>query len=364
MGYACFRDAMAFDGLANWEAKARHAFLAGGFLPSSYFSDASRAGYHLRYPLYLPFTELWVYLWAGDCDQAQVKILFPIFYGAGLLILWSAMVRLTGRVWSATITSLLPIFLPSIADHGFGLAQGYPEFPLATLYLASLAGLMAWRLKGFEVGWVLAIICAALIPWVKQDGLILLASLFVVAAMIHGWSNWRRYVIFMVPGLVVIGAWSLALRCVHAVSEPDFQALTLGNFVQNLPRLRPVVCGLLERLGTVGNWSVLWYCVPVALACVFRWERRVALWLGAALLLPLALDIPPYLFTNLELQFHLSTSQNRLIVEISLVAVLVMGLALDGHGLSERSTASAVPPVPGKSTRGKRLGRMLGLWQG
>jgi len=49
--YANFRDALLWDGLVNWEAKARHAFVAGGSLPSSYFADATRIRFHPTYPL-------------------------------------------------------------------------------------------------------------------------------------------------------------------------------------------------------------------------------------------------------------------------------------------------------------------------
>jgi len=328
IGYASFRDAMVFDGLINWEAKARHAFLAGGSLPASYFTDATRAAYHPRYPLYLPFSELWIYLWAGDCDQTLVKILFPIFYAAAILLLWSSVVRLTGRVWAATLTSLLPIAVPLMADHGFGLVQGYADFPLAAMYLAGIGALLAWRLKGLEAGWGVAVICAALLPWIKQDGILLLASLLAVAALVHGSSQWRRFVIFALPGIAIALFWRLAMHWVHAAGEPGFQPVTAGTLAQNLPRFGTIVRFMGDRLSTPRIWSLLWYWVPVALISLGWRQRRLALWLSVAVFLPLVLDIPAYLFTALDLQFHLNTSFDRLALQISLVTVLCLGLAL------------------------------------
>ncbi|HSI16073.1 MAG TPA: hypothetical protein VK961_28750, partial [Chthoniobacter sp.] len=142
--WAAFRDALMWDGLFIWEAKARHAFLAGGSLPASYFADATRVRFHPSYPLYLPFTELWLYLWTGDCDQTAVKTIFVLFYAAAIALLWSSALRLTGRPWIAALTSLLPLFVPFMADHGLGLVQGYADFVLATVYVAGVSALLVW----------------------------------------------------------------------------------------------------------------------------------------------------------------------------------------------------------------------------
>jgi hypothetical protein len=348
VGYAVFRDAIVFDGLVNWEAKARHAFLAGGSLPASYFADATRSGYHPRYPLYLPYSELWVYLWVGDCDQTLVKVLFPLFYAAALLVVWSGTLRCMGRVWVATATSLVPLFVPFMADHGFGLVQGYPEFPLAALYLVSVAALAAWRLRGFESGWIVAMSCGSLLPWVKQDGIILFVSLLGVSALIHGWRDWRRWMLFAAPGVLVAVCWRVGMHWVHAVEEPNFEPLTVENLIRALPRFGPIARAIGDRLSTLRNWSLLWYWVPWALLCVAWRGKKLGFWLFAALAIPLVLDIPPYLLTRLDLQFHLMTSLDRLVLQISLVAVFSLGLAL---GAVESAEGQSAPMEGGAKPR-------------
>ncbi|MGH9802940.1 MAG: hypothetical protein ACRD82_21440, partial [Blastocatellia bacterium] len=54
---------LGWDGLFNFEVKARLAFLNGGVLPLEYFSDPSRTWTLQGYPLLLPMTENWLYLW-------------------------------------------------------------------------------------------------------------------------------------------------------------------------------------------------------------------------------------------------------------------------------------------------------------
>ncbi len=332
IGLVTLRDAMNWDGLLIWEAKARHAFLAGGSLPAAYFSDATRVRYHPSYPLYLPFTELWAYLWVGDCDQTVVKWVLPIFFAAAMAVLWSAALRLGGRLWVAALTALVPLFVPLMVDHGLGLLQGYADFILGAVYLAGVSALLAWRVKGVEGGWPIAAACAALLPWVKQEGLFLLASLIALAALLQGWRGWKRTLLFALPGIATVVLWRIALHSLHVVEETTFQALTLENLRDSLPRLGPILYLMGRQLSLLKNWSLLWLGVPVSLACL-AWQRRgEALWLGVALLVPLLLDVIPYLLSRLDLVFHVTTSLDRLVLQLSLVAVLCLGLALGGSG--------------------------------
>src|SRR5438309_88101 len=51
VGYLAFAHTLGWDGLLNWEIKARYAFANGGVMPAAYFQDAGRAFSHLEYPL-------------------------------------------------------------------------------------------------------------------------------------------------------------------------------------------------------------------------------------------------------------------------------------------------------------------------
>jgi hypothetical protein len=57
--------ALGWDGMVLWEAKARIAAENGGFIPLRYFSEPPFQMAQARYPLFLPNTEAWFYLWMG-----------------------------------------------------------------------------------------------------------------------------------------------------------------------------------------------------------------------------------------------------------------------------------------------------------
>jgi len=105
--YVSFKHTLGWDGLLNWEIKARYAFLNGGVIPGSYYSNPGRAFSHPEYPLAIPFTELWLYLWMGEPHQFWVKTIFPLFYAAGALLLALFVTRLSTKRWPGLIVATL-----------------------------------------------------------------------------------------------------------------------------------------------------------------------------------------------------------------------------------------------------------------
>src|SRR5438477_9279715 len=98
---------LGWDGLFNWELKARYAFFSSGVLPESYYSSPGRAFSHPEYPLGVPFTELWLYLWMGEPHQFWIKTIFPFFHIAGALLVALFVSRLTGKRWLGLLIALL-----------------------------------------------------------------------------------------------------------------------------------------------------------------------------------------------------------------------------------------------------------------
>src|SRR6202022_4693570 len=108
----CLKHTLGWDGLFNWELKARYAFLSSGILPQSYYSSPGRAFSHPEYPLAIPFTGLWLYLWMGEPHQFWIKTMFPLFYIAGALLVALFITRLTGKRWLGLLIALLLPFVP------------------------------------------------------------------------------------------------------------------------------------------------------------------------------------------------------------------------------------------------------------
>src|SRR5207249_2773592 len=136
--YLSFVHTLGWDGLLNWEIKAHYAFANGGVIPATYFSDSGRAFSHPEYPLAIPFTELWLYLWLGEADQFWAKTIFPIFYVIGTFLLVGLGRRFTGKTWIGLLMAAFLFFVPQITVEVGSAIAGYADFPLGIFYLATI----------------------------------------------------------------------------------------------------------------------------------------------------------------------------------------------------------------------------------
>src|SRR5207249_2592857 len=113
-------------------------------ISGSYYSDPGRAFSHPEYPLGIPFTELWLYLWMGEPHQFWVKTIFPLFYAAGALLLALFVTRLSTKRWPGLIVATLLAFVPFLSASPGGIIVGYVDFPMSVFYLAALGYLLCW----------------------------------------------------------------------------------------------------------------------------------------------------------------------------------------------------------------------------
>src|SRR5437667_1894205 len=215
--YVSFKHTLGWDGLLNWEIKARYAFLNGGVIPGSYYSNPGRAFSHPEYPLAIPFTELWLYLWLGEADQFWAKTIFPIFYVIGTFLLVGLGRRFTGKTWIGLLMAAFLFFVPQITVEVGSAIAGYADFPLGIFYLAAAGCLFCASEPGNDAFFRLYAACLALLPWVKRDGLILwiVAAACGVFVILRARKSPLSFLAFL-PGIVILCAWRLYLNATHA----------------------------------------------------------------------------------------------------------------------------------------------------
>ena len=323
--------AIGWDGLMVWEVKARIAFANGGRMPVAYFSDTSRLWSHSNYPLMLPLLETWVYLSIGECNQYWLKPIFELFYLSALLLLYSGAAGISGRRWIGLLTASLLFFVPLLTVVDCNVFTGYADFPLATLYLAAVIYFIRYQRDPASCRPIVYAIYAAALPWMKQEGVILWLFLMLVAAFrfVHE-RKYRLIALTAIPGAVTIIAWKLAMRAVGDVSANDFFPVTLPNLVNHASRIGVILHSLLEELTAARYWSLLWWLFPVAVIWVaIRESRALALQLLAFVILPLGLYSCIYIFSSWPVYLdHIHTSLPRLVSDLSLVALLTIGISI------------------------------------
>ena len=325
-----YKHTLGWDGVVNWEAKARYAFLNGGALPAEYYSSPGRVFTHPEYPLAIPFTELWLYLALGAAHQFWAKSIFLIYYATGAFLLAALATRLTGRRGLGLTIAALLFFTPQVTFGHGGAASGYADFALATIYLGAI-GFLALELLGNN-GAAFRFYAAllALLPWFKREGTILwlVAALAGVSVILR--ARERRKLLALLPGLGIILAWKLFLFCQHTVVSRDFVPLGRAAFAESLTRLGPIVSALGKEFTDLAQWSLLW---PLLLGAAFFLVRRRRFLLSALLLpaifVPLLLYCATYFFSAWpDVGKHIETSFPRLLLQIAPLAWLTIAAAI------------------------------------
>ena len=102
--FSLYRQSLMWDGLYNWEWKARVAFLNHGSILLGYYSPGEL--FHKAYPPLVPALEAWIYGFLGRPDQSMAKLIGPYFCLAALLLLISVSNRERKNGWSAVLVML------------------------------------------------------------------------------------------------------------------------------------------------------------------------------------------------------------------------------------------------------------------
>ncbi|HEV2047035.1 MAG TPA: hypothetical protein VGQ95_10600 [Chthoniobacterales bacterium] len=331
MFFVSCKHTLGWDGLLNWEIKARYAFLNGGVIPAAYYSDAGRAFSHPKYPLGIPFTELWLYLWIGEPHQFWGKTIFPAFYAAGAALLALLAARLSGRRWIGLLLAALLPFIPFLTQGPGGVIVAYADFPLSVFYLTALGYLLYSLDKNELHPFLIYSSCLALLPWVKHEGVILWFVL-VLLGLVVSWSQKKLRVFFLAlgPSLLLLGSWRLYLKLMHVASASDFALPTLRTLHDNVNRTLPIIRVFLAEIVETSHWSIFWLLTGLALVyLLFLLRNMRSLLLASAILLPIIIYSSTYLFSTWpSYTAHMTSSFPRLLLHVVPAAWLAIGLVL------------------------------------
>jgi hypothetical protein len=337
LGAAAMWTPLGWDGLFNFELKARLAFehSPSGQMPAAYFGDPTRVWSHQRYPLLVPFTEFWIYSWLGRVDQAAVKIVFPIFYCSLVALVCGAVRRLADRR-SALLTAVALGCVPALTLLP-GAASGYADVPLA----ASAAGAVCFAFAALRANDPrhanLAAGLLAVAVWTKAEGMILAAAIGLAAcAAAAAASRARLSALLWVPA-VALAPWHVALALYRAQPAGDFRALTLADFGSAAGTLAVVCPAVVRELMRPGHWGLIWpaFFASVLVMMAARRTTRADWFVVASVLAPLGLYALVYLFSAWpDVREHVGFSLPRLLVALAPVAVFfVVRRAVDDLGI-------------------------------
>jgi hypothetical protein len=309
------------DDIAFWLPKAKviyHHRLS----PFAAFHDLSEF-FQPDYPLLLPLTETWLFLWIRESNEYLLKALFPIyliFLGLGT---WGFVRRFSGSK-AATVALGLLVTTPIILFQG---ATGYAEIPLTLYYWLATALLLTWFQTRASSTLALAAICLGLTGWIKNEGLglILLNSLVFAAYLVleRRSDNIRiRHAALLFGGITgaIIMPWLFARHSLGLRADLSLwpAALGMSHFVQRLFFIaRAFARSMFGRWGVFGQWNVIWYLLAFT---VILWRRA---FYRPPLIYPvllisgqILLYVWIYLAMPYDVNLYLNTTLDRLLIHL------------------------------------------------
>jgi len=344
---ACGAPLRIWDSWVTWGMKSRIIFLDGGVSPAVY-ADPSRAVTLLDYPLLAPLNQAWLYGWLGAADDRLAGVLSVLHYLA-LLGLCAAALQRRGASRLIVLAAVTAIaMLPNLATWTGAVLS---DAPLALFATAAGLYLAAW-LQGEAAGalWVAAL-AAGLLPWTKNEGLLLWLALLLALLCIGLTRPGDRTVrlalgALLVAALVINAPWQLFLRG-HPVPNNAFVPVTWAAWQANANRL-PTILRLTATALAGARVSCAWLLAGLLLlGRVTRPRgqapgaaRRLA-WPDLWLLMPaiyIALVSLGFVFSDYQPYWqHVLNSIDRLLTHVTPLVVLWLALPW-----AMRSSTSAI----------------------
>ena len=325
-----FRQSLGWDGLFIWEFKARLAATSGGSIPQAYYQDPARSWSHPDYPLLLPLSEAWFYIWLGRPHQHLVKILFPLFYVAMIGLLVRGAPAFGGCRRQGVIAAALVFAVPSVVL-GEGASSGYADFPLGVFYLATVLYAAEYVRTGERDYLPVIGALAACLLWVKQEGMILAPCVFLAALpRILRDGGWKSLVTLVLPGWLLVVCWEVYLRNAGVQRGLNFMEVTPANVWNHLDRIPDVANWMAKEVLNWNAWGILWPAFLLALVLPDSKTRGSArLLLAFVILVPLIAYMGSYVLSSWDpFLDHVKYSLPRLMLHVTPLAVLFVATSL------------------------------------
>ncbi len=333
IAYAFFRTFIkpmeSYDGIAIYALKAKIFYLAKT-IPANFFRDFAAFVPHIEYPLLIPLAETSFYVFLGSLNDLLVKMIFPLYYTALVLIFYSVSHRFLNRRGSLFFTFLLAT-IPQVTDFA---TNGYADIPFAFYCSASFFYLYLWLRQKEGPFLVLSIILSVFAVWTKAEGLLFAAvnSAVVIICMIKEKRASVKEILYVTMSMIVVVAYVLVWRSLGLEVNTDFApsgSSALAKIITGLSRIPAILYEYQIQFFGPKKWNIIWVIFIAGFVLKFKKIFSKELMpLTAALILVFAGYSFVYMLSSAPQGFgwHLSTSGSRLFIHFVPIAVLWLAL--------------------------------------
>ncbi len=322
---AAFEPLAKFDAYSNWTLKAKllygHGGLVSGALDPGMWSGLYAVS-HREYPLGLPAIEALDFHAMGGADAQLIHLQIVLVLAAFLASAWSF---LRPRVRPSLLAAALCLLVAAPSLHTQVLSA-YADVPLACLWAMAALALGLWLRDDRGDLLALSAVLAAGALAIKQEGIVLDAALFAVAAVVvvAGGRRGRLARLALAAGAVAATAvpWQLYVRSRH-FHDADI-APSAGRSLRQLDQLPEIAHQLGAQLVWVKWPAIVPLATAVAVVLALRRRDRPA----SAYLLLMTAALAALAVVYLNARVYVPALLERSAERVVLAPVLLSAIAL------------------------------------
>lgn len=270
---AVIRPIEAYDAIATYAIRSKIFYLANS-VPKDFFYNLSLLFPHPDYPLNIPLSETFVYLFSGSLNDQLVKVIFPLYFVAILGILYFGIRRISGRNEALLFTFLLS----TIPQFNNFATNAYHDVPFAYYCFISTLFLLYWFKETKSLGLLfISAAMTALSAWTKNEGFVYcMANIILLAVFLfnnrltlkkRGLFAGLSYIGII---LLILAPW-LWVKLTANLVNSDVGSTTLSqlNIFKQFYKLWPIFYEFQRQIFGPKKWNIIWIAI-IFFAVVYR----------------------------------------------------------------------------------------------
>jgi len=306
-----------YDAQAIWNLRARFIYRSGDAWRNAFSSSINR-NFHMDYPLLIPLSVVggWNTLGGEVLRVPSVLSMLFLFSAAG--IIYSALIYLRSNA-QATIASIILLATPLLLLYStFQTA----DIPLSYFFLASMVLFILACNENNSNLLLLSGVMAALSAWTKNEGLPFALIVAVGTTLTFDLRKRLRTLLILLAGMAVPLCIIALFKSLFYSGNDLFVANGLMEIISkvfDVTRYITISKHLITELFQLGGWPFSIVVVLIVYGSVMGRSSFGTLIENRAVVLPfsqLAIYFLIYLVTPRDLEWHISYSMSRLLIQL------------------------------------------------
>jgi len=332
IGWTLTNPIWAWDGWAIWNFKA-HVFYFRGFIPLDFLKSSGANFDHPEYPLLLPLSQTWIYLFLAKIQTGFSQIIYVVYYFSMMLISFSFFKKITKNYMLPLVLTILLALTPNMIAQS---QVNYADILVGISFLLGLIYLIKWVKFKLKIDLYFMSILLGLGAFTKQEGglIYILFILFILLDILFGnrkklSSNIKTVVFPISLGVIPWMIWVIYCK-IHGLDTSILTSnINLHFLSTNTDRFHVIFSAIYHQI--TDNFSSAGFIWPLfafvaILALYFRLETKRYYFL---ILVTVFCYIMIYYITPSELfKWYLAASLDRLMLQITPAAIFISSYTL------------------------------------